>query len=206
MDLLCVSYIEFCSAPISKVIEYMPPDIPRILINRTIVHPSSSLTDDDRDLENREAEFRTNYVFDSYLLGFCDDVTRALARQLFNVPEVPNSPRRKKNVVQHAYGGRMLTTVLNGEDDEHSADEWSVITVPSERVLLFHGALASKNDATELTYREIAHCDGCSKKIRGIVQKCMACFDYDLCHKCFPSLSKTHHGGKHIFSKESSAA
>jgi hypothetical protein len=200
------------SAPISKVIEYLPRNIPRILINRTVVHPSTASTEGD----DNEKEFRENYVFDAYLLGFCDDVTRALARQLFKKhSDTPDSKkrqrRRKNNGQQHdsSYGGRLLTTVLKGEDEEYDAEDWSgAISVPPERVLLFPGAVASKDDTTssELTYREIAHCDGCSKRIRGVIQKCVACFDYDLCQKCFPSLSKTHHGGKHTFSADPAAA
>jgi hypothetical protein len=204
------------SAPISKVIEYLPRNIPRILINRTVVHPSTASTEGDNHDDN-EKEFRENYVFDAYLLGFCDDVTRALARQLFQKqhPETPpdkkRQRRRNKNDGKHdsTYGGRLLTTVLKGEDEEYDAEDWSAaISVPPERVLLFPGAVASKNDTTssEQTYREIAHCDGCTKRIRGVIQKCVACFDYDLCQKCFPSLSKTHHGGKHIFNAESVAA
>ena len=199
----------------------MPRNVPRILINRTIVHPSASsatasTTDDDADPE--DIEFRENYVFDAYLLGFCDDVTRALARQLFRVPEIPTKTTIKtkssddksqkattNSSLQRGYGGRLLTTVLDDEDEDHSSDDWSIVTVPPERVLLFHGALASKNDTSELTYREIAHCDGCSKQIRGTIHKCMACFDYDLCRKCFPRLSKTHFGGKHTFSAEKSS-
>jgi hypothetical protein len=223
------------SAPISKVIEYLPRNIPRILINRTVVHPSTtaSAEGDDHDDDN-EKEFRENYVFDAYLLGFCDDVTRALARQLFKKPPntdtdtdttpTDNSKKKKQQrqrsrrttkknngPQQHdsSYGGRLLTTVLKGEDEEYDAEDWSAaISVPPERVLLFPGAVASKDDTTssELTYREIAHCDGCSKRIRGVIQKCVACFDYDLCQKCFPSLSKTHHKGKHSFNAEPAAA
>jgi hypothetical protein len=194
------------SAPISKVIEFLPPNIPRILINRTVVHPSTSSAEDEGEEEDEnEKEFRENYVFDAYLLGFCDDVTRALARQLFKNPETPDKKRRGKNG-KDAYGGRLLTTVLKGEDDEYDADDWSTLSVPPERVLLFPGAVASKDDTSDLTFREIAHCDGCSKRIRGTVRKCVACFDYDLCQKCFPTLSKTHHNGKHSFNAEPASA
>ena len=199
---------DFCkfSAPISKVIEYLPANIPRILINRTIVHPSTSSVVEESDEENdeNEKEFRENYVFDAYLLGFCDDVTRALARQLFKNPETPEKRRRNKNG-QDPHGGRLLTSVLKGEDDEFDADEWSLISVPPERALLFPGALASKDDTSELTYREIARCDGCSKRIYGTIQKCVVCFDYDLCQHCFPALSKAHFDGKHHFSAEPAA-
>lgn len=183
-------------APISKVIEYLPPNIPRILINRTVVHPSTRSADNSEE----EKDPRENYVFDAYLLGFCDDVTRCLAKRLFQ-EDGPMTPTEKKQRRKPA--GRLLTKVLKGEDNEYVAGDWECVKVPAERVLLFPGAYASHGDSTEdLTYREIAHCDGCSKQIQGTIQKCIICFDYDLCHKCFPSLSKLHFDGKHTFSKE----
>lgn len=206
------------------MIEYLPHDIPRILINRTIVHPAATIQSAGDDYEGdgikdndgvaQVPEFRKNYVFDAYLLGFCDDVTRALARQLFNKPVIPVSPERKRRrrnastkttkTIHDPYGGRLLTTVLDGNDKDLKADDWHSITVPPERVLLFPGALSSKDDSSsgEVTYREIAHCDGCSKRIRGVIHKCVTCFDYDLCQKCFPKLSKTHFDGKHQFNIE----
>jgi hypothetical protein len=177
----------------------LPPGIPRILINRTIVHPSTRSTDSTED----EKDPRDDYVFDAYLLGFCDDVTRSLAKKLFN-DDVPQTPVEKKKRGKPV--GRLLSKVLKGEDTEYDAEDWESLAVPPERVLLFPGAQASHGDSTEeLTSREIAHCDGCSKRIKGTIQKCIACFDYDLCQKCFPSLSKIHHGGKHTFSTEPAA-
>lgn len=194
-------FVAHCRAPISKVIEYLPPDIPRILINRTVVRPSTRSADS----TEYEKDPRDDYVFDAYLMGFCDDVTRSLAKKLFT-DDVPQTPAEKKRRGKPA--GRLLSKVLKGEDNEYDADDWEALAVPPERVLLFPGAQASQADTVgtdELTYREIAHCDGCSKRIKGTIQKCVACFDYDLCQKCFPSLSKIHHGGKHSFSAELSA-
>jgi len=183
----------FCSAPISKVIGYLPPNIPRVLINRTVVHPAHSTEDDSEDGD--EKDFRENYVFDAYLLGFCDDVTRALAKQLFaadNENEVP----------KEAEHGKLLAT-LTDEDDTFSQEDWNSIRAPRERVFLFPGAqAASGDDHSEPIYREIAHCDGCSERIVGTILKCSSCFDYDLCEKCYPRLSKTHYEGRHQFCEE----
>lgn len=187
------------------MIEYLPPKIPRILINRTIVHPSTSSVEDNEHEDgdgDDEKEFRENYVFDAYLLGFCDDVTRALARQLFKRPDPPEKPYPPSKTGKDPYGGRLLTSVLKDEDDEYEADDWSSLPAPAERVILFHGALASKDDTSEVTYREVVHCDGCYKRIHGKIRKCLTCFDYDLCQKCFPSLSKSHYDGKHTFTAE----
>ena len=243
------------SAPISKVIEYLPPNIPRILINRTVVHPSSTSTtstntdseEGDGDGENQQEKLlfvRDNYVFDAYLLGFCDDVTRALAKQLFKNSNINNGRNKKsgkgdskdgtkqESTVNPDCGGRLLSSLLERENNDsvtcddtdnkdhgYDIEEWrESIAVPPERVLLFPGALAAANTegsnttgtddeggGGELTYREIAHCDGCSKRIRGTIQKCAMCFDYDLCSKCFPKLSKTHYDGTHKFNAELAA-
>ena len=147
-------------------------------------------------------------MFDAYLLGFCDDVTRALAKQLFrksDMQETIDRNRRRLGPVPGDYGGKSLLSVLQDGDDYYDVKDWSSVTVPAERVLLFPGALASTDDTSELTYLEIAHCDGCSRRIRGLIKKCAVCFDYDLCSKCFPSLSKSHYGGKHAFNSEPAA-
>jgi hypothetical protein len=175
-----------CSAPISKVIGYLPPGIPRILINRTIVHPAHEHDEDD----DREKDFRTNYTFDSYLLGFCDDVARILAKQLFT------------SEVESYTDGKLLAS-LEEKDEHYKAEDWRSCTVPQQRIFLFPGAQAPCNDdESVLTYREVAQCDGCSERIAGTIRKCISCFDYDLCSSCYPELSKTHGDGKHQFLEE----
>jgi NAD-dependent SIR2 family protein deacetylase len=198
IDALIVIGTSLSVAPISKVIEYMPPGIPRILINRTVVQPSTRCADS----EEEEKDLRDQYVFDAILLGFCDEVTRRLAKKMFIDDGCRTaSPDTKPAGCKAA--GRLLTEVLKGNDDEYKAENWKTLSVPPERVLLFAGALASHNDGQEeLTYQEIAHCDGCSNQIHGTIQKCVVCFDYDLCQNCFPSLSKTHYDGIHTFSAE----
>ena len=236
------------------MIEYLPSGIPRILINRTVVHPSSTSrssanTDSDnsdRDDENKREKFafvRDNYVFDAYLLGFCDDVTRALAKQLFrsndkvsqNSKSITGSSNsrnneersKKQNSANLDCGGRLLSSLLElenkgslSEDEKdycnhgYDVEEWrESVAVPPERVLLFPGALAvantegtnfaDNNEGGQLTYSEIAHCDGCARRICGTIQKCAICFDYDLCSNCFPKLSKSHFDGTHKFISES---
>jgi len=188
------------------VIAYLPANIPRILINRTIVHPPEQHEDSsDSDSDDEEKEFRENYVFDAYLLGFCDDVTRALGKRLFSVDDEVKSETVDR--------GELLSVVLenhtknedeDGEDDSsYCADDWVGVEVPKERVFLFPGAQApAEVGAEEVSYQEVAHCDGCSKRIVGTIQKCVSCFDYDLCSKCFPVLSKSHFDGEHNFTKE----
>jgi hypothetical protein len=203
------------SAPISKVIDYLPKNIPRILINRTIVHPPEPVEEEDDDNDDgvqqqKRHDFRKNYVFDAYLLGYCDVVTRALGHDLFNA-DTSNS-NTNKGLIDAA----LLSTVLKGNNPEtnpsYHADEWSFVQVPSDRVFLFEGAQpppsvttassGSYNATDDISFREIAHCDGCTKRIERTIQKCVVCFDYDLCQKCFPTLSKLHYDGKHHFMPE----
>jgi hypothetical protein len=198
------------SAPISKVIRYLPPDIPRILINRSIVHPPSPeiLTDvqDERD-QIDEKDFREGYVFDAYLLGFCDDIIRVLARSLFCA--------ETNDAIKYKTEGELLSVVTSKKEeakcDIHLIEDWKCVTIPHNRVFLFPGALApplksgNSDDASTFSYREVAHCDGCSKRIEGIIRKCLSCFDYDLCTTCYPTFHKKHFKGKHVFASEAAA-
>lgn len=134
------------------MIGFLPPNIPRILINRTIVAPPLSEEQDDDDEE--ETDFRDSYVFDAYLLGFCDSVVRALVRQLFAAAAATTSDEPTTTPQ-----GELLSTVLDEEgtmeDDSPFADtleDWKTITVPRERVFLFAGAYVHCNgEAAPLT-------------------------------------------------------
>jgi Zinc finger, ZZ type len=196
------------SAPISKVIDYFRPNIPRILINRTIVHPKHS-SDEENMYSPHDVivkDFRDGYVFDAYLLGFCDDVTRVIGKLLFsNTPEQSS----KDSLEDVNKTGKLLAT-LSEDNGEFNSKDWTATTnVPFERVFLFPGAQTpSKDDVSynknveEPLYREVVYCDGCAERISGIVQKCVSCFDYDLCQSCYPTLLKTHYDGKHHFIAE----
>lgn len=101
--------------------------------------------------------------------------------------------------------GKLLSS-LDEDDELCRINDWKApleAGIPADRVFLFPGAQAPcKDDQSELTYREVAHCDGCSKRIAGTILKCSVCFDYDLCQKCYPALSKTHYSGTHEFATE----
>lgn len=214
----------------SKVIGYLPANIPRILINRNIVHPKTGKADsEEAGDDDSDEDFREGYIFDAYLLGFCDDITRTLARNLFASARDRTTQAR----VPKRTHCQLLATVrrraaekIEGDDDDsdacedddgtelvaHKADDWSFCNLPDDRIVLFPGAEPSKGNSygddgeedanSEVTFREIAHCDGCSKRIIGTIQKCVECFDYDLCQRCFPKLSKTHYDGAHAFAAE----
>jgi NAD-dependent SIR2 family protein deacetylase len=187
-DALIVIGTSLSVAPMSHVIDYLRPNIPRILINRNIVRPPMSNFEEDSDSDDDE-DFRKDYVFDALLLGFCDDVTRALVKEMTGTP---NDEKGK------------LLSCLEDDDELYDIGEWDSLTLPKDRVFLFPGA-SRGDDISEYSYREIAHCDGCAKQITGTVRKCVQCFDYDLCEACYPMLSKKHHKGQHTFSSEPAA-
>jgi hypothetical protein len=193
-DALIVIGTSLSVAPMSHVIQYLPPSIPRILINRTMVTPPQYSLDADEDDneshqdDDEEEDFRENYTFDSYLLGFCDDVTRAIVKELNH-----EKPTTKVE-------GKLLAT-LDKDDKIFYYSDWTSTTIPHQRILLFPGAMLAPDD-DNLTYTEVAHCDGCTLEIKGSIRKCVQCFDYDLCRSCYPKLSKVHHNGKHKFRLE----
>lgn len=170
-----------------------------------MVHPvRPEGEDDDEEETEEEKDFRDDYVFDAYLLGFCDDVTRALAKKLFsdNQNESPGS-----DDAPEVAKGKLLAALAD-DDAHYSKDDWKTTSnIPPERIFLFPGAEAPSkdDDASELTYREIAQCDGCSERIVGTIHKCTTCFDFDVCQKCFPVMSKTHYDGQHHFVAEAAA-
>lgn len=203
--------LTLCSrAPISKVVGYFPPNIPRILINRTIAHPTCDTEADGDPNTNSipacDRDFRDGYVFDAYMLGFCDDVTRALAKRLF--AEQDSNSQATGSKPSQCFEGALLAT-LDDTNGHYKKEDWihSKLTssIPRDRIFLFPGALApidNEDDASVLTYREVAHCDCCSLRIQGTIHKCAACFDFDLCQQCYPVQSKKHFDGSHQFVRE----
>lgn len=184
-DALIVIGTSLSVAPMSKVISYLPPNVPRILINRNVVDPPNVLAIDDD--EDEEEDFRESYTFDAYLLGFCDDVTRAVVKEMNSMSGTSED-------------GKLLAA-LEDDDPVFSSNDWQSNTIPSDRIFLFPGAM-HRSDNDELTYTEVANCDGCEEEISGSIYKCVQCFDYDLCETCYPALSKTHHDGSHTFAIE----
>jgi hypothetical protein len=170
------------SAPISKVIGYLPKNIPRILINRTIVHPPEQHDDEDDGTGSSDSiEFRDSYVFDAYLLGYCDNVTRALGKCLFPNPhEASAVPGMDAELEGELLAEVMKGSTATGTPSSYSAASWKSVSVPRDRVFLFPGAEAPTGVSEKASFCEIAHCDGCSKQIEGTIQKCIG-----QCCSCF---------------------
>ena len=219
-DAIIVMGTSLSVAPMSKVIQYLSPSIPRFLINRDVVKAVNRQVGDNhvkvKNGKNEEGEeeedARDGYVFDACLLGFCDEVSRALVKEM-------NCNTNKKPVKESEgatirNGGdetyRMLCTV----EEEYRAAGGTIRGLhrhPSNRVLLFPGAMiptegsgnAGADSDSDASYREVAQCDGCQKEIKGGIMKCQQCFDFDLCKKCYNSkLPEMHFEGRHTFVEE----
>lgn len=198
-DCLVIIGTSLSVAPMSKVIQYLKPTIPRILINRNMVKaPKHNLGE---DVEGSETDFRDGYVFDACLLGFCDDVTRALAKKISSW-EPFSEGKSDKRAVSVEQEGKALCNV----EDDCTGPNGNINGIHNHetaRVVLFPGAVLDDVDSdSDVTFEEVAHCDACQGQIHGSIMKCVDCFDYDLCLKCFPKTSKKHHNGAHKFARE----
>ena len=212
----------------NKVIQYLPSNIPRILINRNIVQmPKTNAAPTTTTACSNEEEFvRDGYDFDAYLLGNCDDIINALSQRMDILKKQkhdkenqhhepsPSSPITK--ISNNNYlSGKIVTNqdIVNMQQNKNNNINESIL----QRTLLFKGAdvnellLMDDNniyDATTKTLtatKEIVLCDNCNMQINTYAMKCNVCFDYDLCYNCYNSSNcvKEHYNGSHAFIKES---
>lgn len=208
--------------PISKIVEFLRPCIPRILMNRTVVVPkcaeaeghnvaSTMDDDDDHDSCDVETDFRQGYFFDALFLGFCDEVANALSFALWarngdnnnNMEESLCQEKDRVALYQNSNDYRLLRSG-DMEKETNSIDATCLLNHPVERILIFPGALLEAHDDEVQSVHEVVHCDECNCIISGIAFKCSDCFDYDLCKKCHSKVTKrkSHYGGKHTFVEE----
>jgi len=170
-DALIVMGTSLSVAPMSRVVDYLKPDIPRILVNRNIVRVKKTSNKEDGDC-----------LFDSCLLGNCDDVVTALTQ------------RMKGTECQ------IQTPWLVMRDEPWLQNQ------PKESVLLFPTADVATtclvDEPAEVQHKLIVHCDECQKQIVGKIYSCTSCFDYDLCDACYISKRTNHADGKHKFAIE----
>ena len=223
-DCIIVMGTSLSVSPMSSVIQYLSPSIPRFLINRNVVKAANQrIRDTTADEEGggeksveEEKDTRDGYVFDACLLGFCDDVSRALVKEL-NCGAKEKSNKESERGDACYSDGETPRMLCNVEEEYRGADGnvHGLHRHPSDRVLLFPGAVISKqgktngggNSDSESSYcREVARCDGCGKEIKGegVIMKCQDCFDFDLCRKCYESkkIAESHFDGKHTFVQE----
>lgn len=200
----------------SKVIEFMPPNILRVLVNRNIVSaPNSS--------KQYHESTGKRYLFDACLLGYCgkflvfrgysiyvsSNVNFSDCAFALSIDDVVHALKKKmiEAKFEVSAGTQNFDKTINsqipfGVIPDESAGEW-LQSQPVESVLLFPGAITyslQEPDNDDLKIR--VHCDGCQKEVGGLVYSCETCFDFDLCSDCFPKLSKTHADGTHNFNQD----
>ena len=162
------------SAPMSKLVGFLPDNIPRILINRDIVQV------------RKQDEI---CLFDACLLGNCDAVTQAIKDKISNT----DTKSKDKN----HQSGRLVTDDNNGTWLKNQPRE-SVLLF--EGALL--SAPTTKEEAALPPQNVVVHCDHCENEIKGNIFCCKSCFDFDLCGDCYPEVKLTHAAGKHEFEIE----
>jgi len=203
-DAVLVMGTSLSVAPMSKVVKYLSPAIPRILINRTCITPPMQQEDYTFSEEVSDEDFRVNYIFDAYLLGDCDSVTSSISDELGWGTLAPPSDKHESKSKKNRKGSSKYKAPFNcmvvSNDSPLAKQEIA------QRTLLFQGAVVEVNDDGnhEVEANEVVHCDGCGHEIVGKIMKCNQCFDFDVCQQCFPKLSKNHFSGSHTFSKERS--
>ena len=210
-DAVIVMGTSLSVAPMSKVIQYLSPSIPRILINRNIVKaPPEHITvgtSCDEDEEQKDEDSRDGYVFDACMLGFCDDISRALVKEIGRAEKEKESKQEKEEKKQ-AIEDKIERKLLCDVEDKYKRSDGTIRGLhrhPTDRIFLFPGALIQTdgNDSdSDVTYKEVAQCDGCHNEIQGSLMKCTRCFDFDLCKKCYDKVSRQHFDGQHAFVEE----
>lgn len=157
----------------SKLVGFLPDNIPRILINRDIVQVK------------KQDEI---CLFDACLLGNCDAVTRAIKDKITNT-------HNNKSEDEHHRAGSLVTDDNDGAWLKNQPRE-SVLLF--DRALLS----APPTTEAVLPQNVVVHCDHCESEIKGNIYCCKSCFDFDLCGNCYPEMKLTHAAGKHEFEIE----
>jgi len=166
----------------SSVVTFLPPSIPRILINRNSVE-LPKMKQKKENVSN-VLDFRGGkYSFDVRLLGFCDDVVKTIMAEFER-----NIPYKNKKIEDN--GGRVATS-------------GKAITINCAKTYLFPGAAVDDKEQNKNIpdYTETVICDHCENIIKNddVVMKCINCFDFDLCRKCYSEQAKNHFRGSHKF-------
>ncbi len=176
-DLLIVMGTSLQVAPVSRILSYLPQNIPQVLINRDHVLPLAHLSDG----------------FDLNLLGNCDDIVDYICHSLqwdlggggrdTNRPVF--SPIREPPNVYH---------FLEGNKNHPSHSEFVVSSRPEHHII------------EEVVNCDVCHAEigGSRPKddFLAIIYSCIECFDYDLCSSCYSLGCNEHVKSKgHHFSR-----
>mmetsp|Transcript_20787 Transcript_20787/g.31204 ORF Transcript_20787/g.31204 Transcript_20787/m.31204 type:complete len:476 (+) Transcript_20787:288-1715(+) len=163
-------------APMSKIIEYLSPSIPRILINKKMVVPKhGSYSDGGRGEKGVESDgddnnttttneknvrgdsrkdHRSGFVFDACLLGLCDEVTKSLT----NIMEDPKKNKGKgKSKLKSKYRreslileqGKEFNLLCNLPALQKSLTEGVLFRHPNDRIFVYPGASLNTDNNTD---------------------------------------------------------
>jgi hypothetical protein len=157
----------------SKLVGFLPDNIPRILINRDIVQVK------------KQDEI---CLFDACLLGNCDTVTRAIKDMITNT-------HNKSEDKQHRSG----SLVTDDNDGAWLKNQPRESVLLFDGALL---SAPTTTEAALQPQNVVVHCDHCESEIKGNIYCCKSCFDFDLCGNCYPEVKLTHAAGKHEFEIE----
>lgn len=188
----------------SKVIDWLPKNVPRILINRTDVKLEDSSSSDSSCV-------RDGYTFDACLLGDCDIITKSISDALGWIL----TPQTQNNCVQHIRPERITSEDCNSKLGRTFLFPGAIFNLEEEKAAASKSRVDNDGTTSETTIVEVVHCDECGKQIHCdnrkshyddscAVMKCVECFDYDLCVDCWkkPEIRTNHFGGTHIFVRE----
>ena len=170
----------------SKVVDFLPPSVYRVLINRNMVHPPTK----------NEA-----FKFDMCLLGNCGK--ESICYIACSYVKTHSCIRNADDVV-HAIKQQLTNIGLESTDSipprliTHN-DDVLLNSQSPESVLLFRGAITTATSDQHPDQKLMVYCDACQEEICGKIHACQTCFDYDLCRECYPKHSKSHADGNHEF-------
>jgi NAD-dependent SIR2 family protein deacetylase len=211
-DALLVIGTSLQVAPISKVMGWLPHEIPQILINYEVVAPPRATSDG----------------FDVSLIGEADVIVAHLAAAMGldierggppgDMDMEGGTPGDKGDSI-----GDIAGTATSGSGAVHSngvaargpdavvergavwAPEASRNQADGELFVRRAAELLTK-DAADVLMVETVTCDACTDLCGSVVWACQACFGYDLCGRCFHNggveTHQTLEGSKHTFVKE----
>ncbi|CAM9244254.1 unnamed protein product, partial [Choristocarpus tenellus] len=211
-DLLIVMGTSLKVAPVSRILHYMPRDVPQVLINRELVHPLKSMSDG----------------FDLHLLGDCDTVVNHICDRLgWKLPGgdtacsrvgAGEGGRKMEGVKGKGKGKQRVRGQVEGEHRRDNIEEGEPpppVFIPPNSFVFASGAKGAGGsfdgnlvaactkekrgkegeEEEEEEFEEVVTCDACDKVVEGAVYSCRECFGFDLCGQC-------HSRGRNAHAKE----
>ncbi|CAM9234649.1 unnamed protein product [Scytosiphon promiscuus] len=210
-DLFLVLGTSLKVQPVSRILQFIPPHVPQVLVNRELIRPPRNISDG----------------FDLHLLGDCDDVIRYLCDRLgwelpppsppvetpqplptsLHPPTVMTAPTPAPAGVDTAGGAReegggvphppppppptfmppnsFVFPASKGAEEAANGNSaaWAALS---------GGGKSGRDSGDDNEFEEVVTCDGCDTVVEGGVYACGQCFGYDLCERCYGGGSNDH--------------